>query len=96
MIIEKVDIDTRDVAAKLSFLVGRTILFRDGHKDATTAAAVTAVKAENVVGENGHPQVAIYTTVGILTITNSSEFNNIMLLDSKSIGTYADKMGIYF
>lgn len=97
MSIEKVEIDTKDVAAKLSFLVGRTILFRDGHEDATTASSVLAVKAENPPGLNGHPQVTIYTTVGVLTITKSTEFNNIMLLDdSKSIGTYADEMGIYF
>ena len=98
--IDTIDIDTREVASKLSFLVGRTILFRDGHEDATTASTVLAVKAENTSGEeeeNGHhPQVAIYTTVGVLTIKHSSEFNNIMLLDGKSIGAYADNMGIYF
>ena len=96
MSIEKVYIDTKDVAAKLSFLVGRTILFRDGHLDACTATSVLAVKVENTPGENGHPQVAICTTVGVLTITKSSEFNDIMLLDGKSIGTYADGMGICF
>ena len=92
----RIEIDTREVASKLSFLVGRTILFRDGHGDATTASSVLAVKVENTSGENGHPQVAIYTTVGVLTITKATEFNNIMLLDGKSIGTYADGMGIYF
>ena len=92
----KIEIDTREVASKLSFLVGRTIKFRDGHEDATTAASVLAVKAENTPGLNGHPQVAIYTTVGVLTITKSTEFNNIMLLDGKSLETYADVMGIYF
>ena len=92
----KVEIDTREAASKLSFLVGRTILFRDGHGDATTASSVLAVKVENTPGLNGHPQVAIYTTVGVLTITKSTEFNNIMLLDGKSLGTYADEMGIYF
>ena len=92
----KVEIDTREVASKLSFLVGRTILFRDGHGDATTASSVLAVKVENTPGLNGHPQVAIYTTVGVLTITKSTEFNNIMLLDGKSLGTCADEMGIYF
>lgn len=98
MSIEKIEIDTREVAAKLSFLVGRTILFRNGHEDATTASSVLAVKAENTPGLNGHPQVAIYTTVGVLTITKSTEFNNIMLPDDdgKSVGTYADNMGIYF
>ena len=96
--IDTIEIDTREVASKLSFLVGRTILFRDGHEDATTASSVLAVKAENTPGEeeNVHPQVAIYTTVGVLTITKSTEFNNIMLLDGKSIGAYADNMGIYF
>jgi len=93
----RIEIDTREVAAKLSFLVGRTILFRDGHEDATTASSVLAVKTENTPGLNGHPQVAIYTTVGVLTITKSTEFNNIMLPDDgKSVGTYADNMGIYF
>ena len=96
MSIEKVYIDTKDVAAKLSFLVGRTILFRDGYKDATTASSVLAVKVENTPGENGRPQVAIYTTVGVLTIKYFSEFNNFMLLDGKTIGAYADEMGIHF
>lgn len=92
----RIEIDTREVASKLSFIVGRTILFRNGHEDATTASSVLAVRAENTPGLNGHPQVTIYTTVGVLTITKSTEFNNIMLLDGKSIGTYADEMGIYF
>ena len=92
----RIEIDTREVASKLSFIVGRTILFRNGHEDATTASSVLAVRAENTPGLNGHPQVTIYTTVGVLTITKFTEFNNIMLLDGKSIGTYADEMGIYF
>ena len=97
---EKLTMDTREVAAKLSFLVGKTIAFRDGYADATTATQVLAVKAENTPGASGHLQVSIYTNVGIQTITKSKQFGDLMLLENDgslvSIGSYTDAMGIYF
>ena len=96
----KVTIDTREVAAKLSFLVGKTIAFRDGYEDATTTTQVIAVKAENTPGTAGYPQVSIYTHVGIQTITKSKQFGDLMVLENDgslvSIGSYTDAMGIYF
>lgn len=96
----KVTIDTKEVAAKLSFLVGRTILFRDGYEDVTTATSVVAVKAENSPGTAGHPYVRILTGTGVNVVTKSREFANIMLLETdgslKSLGEYADTMGISF
>ena len=96
----KVTMDTREVAAKLSFLVGKTIAFRDGYADATTATQVVAVKAENTPGTAGYPQVSIYTHVGIQTITKSKQFGDLMVLETdgslKSLGDYADAMGICF
>ena len=80
MSIERVYIDTKDVAAKLSFLVGKTVLFRNGVGDATTATPVLAVKAENESGTEASPRVSIYTTVGVQTLTDSDKFNNIMVL----------------
>ena len=97
---EKLTMDTREVAAKLSFLVGKTIAFRDGYADATTATQVVAVKAENTPGTSGHPQVSIYTHVGIQTITKSKQFGDLMVLENDgslvSIGSYTDAMGICF
>ena len=97
---EKLTMDTREVAAKLSFLVGKTIAFRDGYADATTATQVVAVKAENTPGTAGYPQVSIYTHVGIQTITKSKQFGDLMVLETdgslKSLGDYADAMGICF
>lgn len=96
----KVVIDTKDVASKLSFLIGKTIAFRDGLSDATTTTQVVAVKAENTPGTEGHPQVSIYTYVGIENIRSSHQFNDIMVLDSTGVliplGSYADNMGISF
>ena len=93
---EKVEIDTRDVAAKLSFLVGRTILFRDWKDDSCTATQVLAVTAIN----RESPIVSIYTTVGIQHIDKSAKFGNIMLLDEdgglESLGEIVDRLGIYF
>lgn len=98
--IEKIGIDTRGVAAKLSFLVGKTILFRDRYEDACTATQVVAVKAENTPGLSGHAQVSIYTGVGNETITDSDKFNDIMVLEPdgslKLLGDYTDQMGICF
>jgi len=96
-----IEIDAKDVATKLAFLVGKTILFRNGHEDATTAAQVVAVKVENASDLNGkYPIVHLYTSVGIQNITDSLEFDNIMVLDSdgslKCLGDYADDMGICF
>lgn len=90
------EIDVREIAAKLSFLVGRTILFRDGKEDACTATQVVAVKASN----SPHPNVAIYTTVGIQNLGKSSKFRNIMLLNEEGgldhFGEIADRLGICF
>lgn len=96
----KVVIDVRGVVAKLAFLVGKTILFRNGYGDSATVTPVLAVKAENSPGAEGRPCVSIYTTVGTLTIKYSSEFNNFMVLESdgslKLLGDYTDQMGICF
>ena len=95
----KVVIDVQRAASWLAFLVGKTILFRDGHKDAATAACVFAVKVENGP-DTGKPCVSIYTTVGVLTIKYSLEFNNFMVLETdgslKPLGDYTDQMGICF
>ena len=97
---EKLTMDTREVAAKLSFLVGKTIAFRDGYADATTATQVVAVKAENTPGTSGHPQVSIYTNVGIQTITKSQQFGALMVFENDGSlvfsGSYTDAMGICF
>ena len=100
MSIERVYIDTKDVAAKLSFLVGKTILFRNGVGDSTTATPVLAVKAENGSGAEGRPCVSIYTTVGVQTLTDSDKFNNIMVLETDgtltNLGKYTTQMGVCF
>lgn len=96
----KVLIDVREVASKLAFLVGKTILFRNGHGDSATVTPVLAIKAENSPGTEGRPSVSIYTTVGVQTITDSDKFNNIMVLEPdgslKLLGDYTDQMGIVF
>ena len=97
----KVLIDVRGVASKLAFLVGKTILFRNGGGgDSATVTPVLAIKAENTPGAEGRPCVSIYTTVGALTVKYSSEFNNFMVLESdgslKLLGDYTDQMGIVY
>ena len=98
--LNKVVIDVRGVASRLAFLVGKTILFRNGHGDSATVTPVLAIKAENAPGEEGRPCVSIYTTVGVQTITDSSKFNDIMYLETdgslKLLGDYTDQMGIVF
>ena len=98
--LNKVVIDVRGVASRLAFLVGKTILFRNGHGDSATVTPVLAIKAENSPGEEGRPCVSIYTTVGVQTITDSSKFNDIMYLETdgslKLLGDYTDQMGIVF
>ena len=98
----KVEIDTKEVATKLSFLVGKTVLFRNGYPniDAATATRVIGVKAENTPGTEGVPQIIIYTEVGNKGITKSTEFNDIMLVDENgglsSLGKITDNLGIVF
>lgn len=97
----KVVIDVRGVASKLAFLVGKTILFRNGVGDSATVTPVLAIRAENSPGTEGRPCVSIYTTVGVQTITDSDKFNDIMVLESnppslKLLGDYTDQMGIVF
>ena len=96
----KVLIDVRGVASKLAFLVGKTILFRNGVGDSATVTPVLAIKVENSPEAEGRPCVSIYTTVGVQTITDSDKFNNIMVLEPdgslKLLGDYTDQMGIVF
>ena len=98
--LNKVVIDVRGVASRLAFLVGKTILFRNGHGDSATVTPVLAVKVENSPEAEGRPSVSIYTTVGVQTITDSDKFNDIMYLESdgslKLLGDYTDQMGIVF
>ncbi len=97
-----IDIDTREVACKLSFLVGKVILFRevvDHSSDFTTATNVLAVRVENTPGTEGYPIVHLYTSVGIRHIEHSREFKDIMVLEPdglKCLGDYADDMGVCF
>lgn len=96
----KVRLDCQDVVAKLSFLVGRTILFRDGYDDACTATNVVGVKAENTAGANGYPHISIYTGVGVTTMKVAAHLRDIMVLEEDgsltSLGEYTDAMGIVF
>ncbi len=97
-----IDIDTREVACKLSFLVGKVILFRevvDHSSDFTTATNVLAVRVENTPGTEGYPIVHLYTSVGIRHIEHSREFKDIMVLEPdglKCLGDYSDNVGICF
>ena len=88
-------IDVREVASRLSFLVGRTILFRNGYGDAATATQVVAVKAENTP-VTCRPCVTIYTTVGVQTITDSDKFNDIFLVGENGEVTPLGNLGIVF
>ena len=54
---EKVVIDVRETVAKLSFLIGKTILMRTAEGDASVAARVEAVMVKNTPGMEGHPVV---------------------------------------
>jgi hypothetical protein len=100
MSIEKVEIDTKDVAAKLSFLIGKTILMRTAEGDASVAARVEAVMAENTPGTEGHPVVSLYTTIGVKRIANSSQFDDILVLESDNsflrLRLHTDMEGIVF
>lgn len=96
----EVKLDCQDVVAKLSFLVGRTILFRDGYDDACTATNVVGVKAENIAGANGYPYISIYTGVGVTTMKVAAHLRDIMVLEADgsltSLGEYTDNLGIVF
>lgn len=98
-----IDIDTREVACKLSFLIGKVILFRevvDHSSDYTTATNVLAVRVENTPGTEGHPRVVLYTNVGIQNIDSSKKFSDIMVLlpdgSLRCLGEYTDEMGIIY
>lgn len=92
----KVEIDTGEVALKLSFLVGKTVLIRtsDGSSCATTIDSI------RVFG-NPVPMVDIYYNgLGLQHITKTEKFGDIMLLDEdgnlESLGEIVDRLGIYF
>ena len=92
----KIEIDTREVALKLSFLVGKTVLIRasDGSSCATTVDSI------RVYG-NPVPMVDIYYNgLGLQHIVKTKKFGDIMLLDEngnlESLGEIVDRLGIYF
>lgn len=93
---DKIEIDTREVASKLSFLLGKTVLLRaeDGSSCATTVDSI------RVFG-NPIPMVDIhYNGLGIQHITKSEKFSDIMILDEygnlEPLGEIVDRLGIYF
>lgn len=97
----KVILDSQEVVARLSFLVGRTILFRDNSvDDATVATKILAVRVENTPGTDGSPRISLFTNLGVTTIVETSKFKNFILLETdgslKSLGEYADNLGIVF
>ena len=100
MSIEKVEIDTKETVAKLSFLIGKTILMRTAEGDASVAARVEAVMVENTPGMEGHPVVSLYTTIGVKRIANSSQFDDILVLESDNsflrLRLHTDMEGIVF
>ena len=92
----RIEIDTREVALKLSFLVGKTVLLRatDGSSCATTIDSI------QVFG-NPVPMVDIYYNgLGLQHITKTEKFGDIMLLDENGnlepLGEIVDRLGIYF
>ncbi len=89
------EIDTKEIVEKLSFLVGRTVLFRDS-TGATCATVVNSIKMES----HDTPRMTFYYGLGIEHLTSSKDFNNIMVLESdgslKCLGDYAKDMGICF
>ena len=92
----RIEIDTREVALKLSFLVGKTVLIRatDGSSCATTVDSIRAYG-------NPVPMVDIYYNgLGLQHITNTEKFGDIMLLDEngglESLGKITDNLGIVF
>ena len=92
----KVEIDTREVALKLSFLVGKTVLLRasDGSSCATTIDSIRAYG-------NPVPMVDIYYNgLGLQHITKTEKFGDIMLLDEdgnlETLGAIVDRLGTYF
>lgn len=91
-----IEIDTNEVAAKLSFLIGKTVLFRDS-SGATCATLVNSIKVESKPGVN---MVSLYYGLGIEHLTSSEDFKNIMLMNEQgcleSLGKITDNLGIVF
>lgn len=92
----KIEIDTREVALKLSFLVGKTVLIRasDGSSCATTVDSIRVYGTPS-------PMVDIYYNgLGLQHIVKTEKFGDIMLLDEngglESLGEIVDRLGIYF
>ena len=92
----RIEIDTREVAAKLSFLVGKTVLLRasDGSSCATTVDSIRVYGTPS-------PMVDIYYNgLGIQHITKTEKFGDIMLLNEngglESLGKITDNLGIVF
>lgn len=87
----KVVVDTKELAANLSFLIGRTILYRpnvgknlDPNKDldVTFAAGVAAVRVEknNGLDGRGGVSVALGTGGGWTMFRTVREMNNVLVV----------------
>ena len=92
----KVEIDTNELAMKLSFLVGRTVLL----KYADGSSGVTMVHSIRVQTEPEKMVDIYYDGIGMQHITSSKKFNDIMLVNDHGgltpLGKVTDDLGIVF
>ena len=91
-----IEIDTNEIAAKLSFLIGRTVLL----KSADGASCVSTVDSLRVMN-SPIPMIDVYYSgLGIQHITTSRKFSEIMLVDENGglepLGKITENLGIVF
>ena len=91
-----IEIDTNEIAAKLSFLIGRTVLL----KSEDGASCVSSVESLRVMNKPILMIDVYYSGLGIQHITTSKKFNEVMIVNERGglepLGKITDNLGIVF
>ncbi len=91
-----IELDTNEIAAKLSFLIGRTVLL----KSEDGASCVSSIESFRVMNKPIPMIDVYYSGLGIQHITTSRKFNEVMIVNEQGgiepLGEIVDRLGIYF
>lgn len=91
-----IDIDLEQAAYMMSFLIGKTVIFRDSHNSICTTTVNSIVIDPK---EDGSSVVNVYSGLGVQHIVTIEKFRDIWLVEEdglKCVYNLLENRGVYF